>query len=383
MQEKLDNNQDIKENQSVQNEHFIIQVAEITEQPPKHKEQDVKFSLEEIEKTWTKYKLNQILDGIVVMKREDGVIFNIGGKSDGFIPKEDFDNFDTTKVGDRFKVIITNMKNEEGLLEASKKKADALLIGTMQAKELKLGSNFSFVVTKIVNDGLISRLGEYSVFIPNAEITNKPYKNKNSFLNKHLEALVIEINNNDKTIIASCKMFLDRQQLSNEKAFWNSIFTNKLVEGKVERIVPFGAFVNVNGISCLCHISDISYEKIKSADEVLKIGENYVFRVVNVDRENQKVSLSYKATQPSPKSVLIQQIKPQQKYIGEVIKFFPFGAIIKLENGVEGLLHINDATNLTGINIYEIVKMGEKVEVLVKSVDTDKNKISFELEIKS
>lgn len=346
------------------------------------KQEDTKFTLEEIEKTWTKYKLNQVLDGVVVLKREDGVIFNIGGKSDAFIEKADFDNYDNVQVGDRFKVIIINMKNEEGLMVASKKRADGIIIGTMQAKELKLGSTFSFVVTKIINDGLLSKLGEYSVFVPNEEISNRPYKTKQIFLNKHLEALVTEIDQNNKSIIASCKMLIERQQLSAEKAFWNSIFVNKLVEGKVEKIMSFGAFVNVNGIRCLCPISQISYEKISKPDDVLKLNQNYIFRVIDVDRESKKVSLSYKVLQKSPKESLLEHIQVGQKHIGEVVKFLSFGAIVKLENGAEGLLHITDATNLMGVNIYEIVKMGEKIEVVVKNVDKEKLRLSFELEIK-
>lgn len=349
----------------------------------KQNSDDVKFSLDTISKTWTTYRLNQILDGVVVLKREDGVIFNIGGKSDAFIPASEFDDFQMCQVGDRFKVIITSMKNEEGLLEASKRRADALIIGTLQAKELKLGSSFSFVATKVVPDGLQSRLGEYTVFVPNDEISNRPYKSKNIFLNKRMEALVTEIDNNKKSIICSCKMLAERQKVSAEKAFWNSVFVNKLVEGKVEKIVPYGAFVNVNGISCLCHISEISYNHIKSADEVLKLGQTYVFKVKDIDRENQKVGLSFKALQQSPKALLLDEIHDGEKYIGEVIKFLPFGAVLRLENGAEGLLHIKDATNLMGVNIYEIVKMGEKVEVVVKNVDKQKNRLSFELEIKS
>ena len=344
--------------------------------------QDEKFNLEAIDKTWTQYKLNQVLDGIVVLKRDDGVIFNIGGKSDAFINIDEFDDFDLVQVGDRFKVVITAMKNEEGLMEASKKQADALIIGTLQAKELKLGSTFSFVVTKIVPDGLCSKLGQFSVFVPNEEISNKQFKSKNSFLNKHLNALVTEINHDSKSIIASCKMLQERQQLSAEKAFWNSIFVNKLAEGKVEKIMPFGAFVNVNGVTCLCPISQISYQKIDNPEQVLKIGQNYVFRVIEVDREAKKVTLSYKVLQKNPKQSLLEGLVEGQTYAGTVIKFLPFGAIIKLENGAEGLLHINDATNLTGVNIYEIVKMNQTLDVKVKSIDKEKSRLSFELDLK-
>lgn len=344
---------------------------------------DTKFSMDQIEKTFTKYKLNQMLDGVVVLKRQDGVIFNVGGKSDAFIAKEDFVDFDAVKVGERFKVILTSMKNEEGLLQASKRKADGLIIGTQQAKELKIGSTFSFVVTKILPEGIASKLGEYQVVVPEDQISTRPFRSKNVFLNKHLEGLVTDIDADQKIIVASCKMLAERQQLNAEKAFWNSVFVNKLVEGKVERIVPFGAFVNVNGITCLCHISDMSYQKIQSADEVLTVGNSYVFKVKSIDRDAQKVGLDYKSLQPNPKQILLQQLSVGQKCNAKVVRFLPFGAVLRLDNGLEGLLHIKDATNLMGVNIYEIVKIDEIVEVLVKSVDLEKNRLNFELEIKA
>lgn len=346
------------------------------------KENEMKFDLNSIDKTFTQYRLNQVLEGIVVLKREDGIIFNIGGKSDAFIPKNDFEDFNSIKIGERFSVIITKMKNEEGLIEASRSKAEGLIIGTLKAKELKLGSTFTFVVTKVVHDGLVSKLGEYKIIVPNDEISITNYKSPKSYLNKQLEGIVTSIDQERKEIVASVKMLDERTKYNNELAFWNSIFVNKLVEGTIEKIVPFGAFVNVNGVSCLCHISDVSYEKIKSADEILKLGQTYTFRVIKIDKEHKKVNLSYKVLQKSPKEELINKLKIGEKFLGEVTKILPFGAIIKLKNGLEGLLHISDATNLSGVNIYEICKLGENIEVLVKSTQPEKNRISFELEIK-
>ena len=344
--------------------------------------EEIKFNLDSIEKTFTQYRLNQILEGVVVLKREDGVIFNLGGKSDAFIPKDDFKDYENIKIGERFEVIITKMKNEEGLIEASRSKAQGIILGTQQAKELKLGSTFTFVVTKIISEGLLSKLGEYDIIIPNDEITSKPFKSKNYFLNKQYEAIVTEINEENKQIIASIKMLTDRIQYNNELAFWNSIFVNKLVEGKIEKVLPYGVFVNVNGVSCLCHISEISYNKISSPNEVLKLGETYTFRVIKVDRENKKVNISYKALQKSPKEKLVRELEIGKVVQGKVTKILPFGAILTLDNGLDGLLHISDATNLTGINIYEICKLGEEIQVKVKSTDPEKARVSFELEIK-
>lgn len=145
-------------------------------------------------------------------------------------------------------------------------------------------------MTKVIREGLMSKLGQYTIIIPNDEISSNNYKSPKSYLNKQLEGIVTSIDQEQKEIVASVKMLEERTQYNNELAFWNSIFVNKLVEGNVEKIVPFGAFVNVNGVSCLCHISDISYEKITSADEVLKLGQTYTFRVIKIDKENKKVN---------------------------------------------------------------------------------------------
>ncbi|MBO5345070.1 MAG: S1 RNA-binding domain-containing protein, partial [Clostridia bacterium] len=130
-----------------------------------------KFSLEAIERTFTNYKKGQMFDGVVVIKRENGCIFNIGGKNDAFLPAEEVDDYENLKIGDRFKVVIINSKNEDGMLEVSKSMADAQVIATQNANKLKLGSKFTFVVTSANSEGLFSKMGEYSIFVPAEEIS--------------------------------------------------------------------------------------------------------------------------------------------------------------------------------------------------------------------
>lgn len=340
---------------------------------------ETQFNLEEIDKSFQVYSAGKIVDGVIVLKREDGVIFNIGGKRDSFIPKEDFTNFENVKIGDRFKVCITNKKTEDGMIISSKSQADDIIIGSQTAEKIKLGTKFTFVVTSIKDGGLCSKLGEYEIYVPADEVSNKEIGYVGKLKNKQIEAIAIEINRENKTIIASVKMLAEQIEEQNQKAFWSSIFINKIVEGRVERIVPFGAFINVGGIDCLLHISDISYDKIKSADEILKLGEIRQFRVIKVDKENKKVSLGLKQLYENPKIQKLKELKVGNKYSGEVVKILAFGAIIKLEKGLEGLLHISDATTKNDARIYQIVKLGQILEVTVKSVDIEKGRCSFSL----
>lgn len=341
-------------------------------------EKDEKFDLEAIEKTFTYYKTGQMFDGVVVIKREDGCIFNIGGKNDAFLPKDEVDDYDGLKIGDRFKVVITNSKNEDGMLIVSKTKADNQIHATQNANKLKLGSKFTFVVSGEDRDGLHSKMGEFSIFVPMQEISSST-KDSRRAVGKQFEATVTEIDKDNKSIIASIKLLEDKIRETTETLFWNSIFINKIVKGKVKKNLDFGAIVDVDGVGCFVHISNLAYNHVDKVSDVLQEGQEYTFKVIEVDRENKKVSLSLKALIESPKLLAIKELHVGAIYKGVVVKILKFGAIVKLENGASGLLHIKNATSENNRQIYEIVKLDQKVEVEVLDKDEEEEKVSLKL----
>ncbi len=337
-----------------------------------------KFSLEAIERTFTKYQKGQMFDGVVVIKRPDGCIFNIGGKNDAFLPAGEVEDYQNLKIGDRFKVIILNSKNEDGMLEVSKTLADSQVLATQNAHKLKLGSKFTLVPTHTNEDGIFSKMGEYGIFVPNGEISVTTRDPKRA-VGKQFEAIVTEISREDKKIIASIKMLENQIKEKNETLFWSSIFINKLVTGRVKRILDYGAFVEVGGIDCFLHISNISHKRIAHPSEIIAEGEEMQFKVLEVDRENKKVSLTLKALQESPKALAIKEINVGQTYQGTVVKILKFGAIVAMENGASGLLHIKNATEANNKQIYEIVKLDQKVMVEVIDKNQEEERISFKL----
>lgn len=336
------------------------------------------FNLDIIDKTFTSYKKGQSFEGVVVLKREDGVIFNIGGKNDAFIPATDFEDYAGVKIGDRFAVVITNQKNEEGLIEASKSLADALKLANQNALSLRLGSKFSFVATGVGN-GLLSKMGDYKIVIPFDQVSEHYVKDFHKLVGKQMEAVVIEINKDEKTIIGSVKLLQEQVRVAIENNFWNSIFINKIVTGKVERIMPYGAFVSVDGFDCFLHISQMSYEKLEKVEDALNVGDVKQFKVIKVDRENKKVELSLKALLEDPKTTKIKELVVGEVYQAEVIKLLQFGAIVEVPNGATGLLHIANCTENKQRKIYELVKVGQKVEVTCIGKDEENKKASFRL----
>lgn len=336
------------------------------------------FDMAMIEKTFTSYKQGQMFDGVVLIKRDDGFIFNIGGKNDAFLPKEEVNDFENIKIGDRFKVIITNSRNEEGMIEVSKDRADNLILATQNANKLKLGSKFSFVVSDVSKEGLYSKMGEFNIFVPYSEISNST-KDIYKCVGKQFEGIVTELDKENKSIIASIKLLEDKIKETNELLFWNSIFINKIVRGKVVKNLTYGSIIDVGGVSCFIHISNLAYKHIENPSEILKEGEEYNFKVIEVDRVNKKVNLSFKALQESPKLIAIKELHKGAIYKGIVIKILQFGAIVKLENGASGLLHIKNATESNNKNIYEIVKLDQKVEVEVLDKNEEEERVSFKL----
>lgn len=336
------------------------------------------FNLDIIDKTFTSYKKGQSFEGVVVLKREDGVIFNIGGKNDAFIPATDFEDYAGVKIGDRFAVVITNQKNEEGLIEASKSLADALKLANQNALSLRLGSKFSFVATGVGN-GLLSKMGDYKIVIPFDQVSEHYVKDFHKLVGKQMEAVVTEINKDEKTIIGSVKLLQEQVRVAIENNFWNSIFINKIVTGKVERIMPYGAFVSVDGFDCFLHISQMSYEKLEKVEDALNVGDVKQFKVIKVDRENKKVELSLKALLEDPKTTKIKELVVGEVYQAEVIKLLQFGAIVEVPNGATGLLHIANCTENKQRKIYELVKVGQKVEVTCIGKDEENKKVSFRL----
>ena len=337
------------------------------------------FNLDLIDKTFTTYKKGQTFEGVVVLKRADGVIFNIGGKNDAFIPASDFDSFDDVKIGDRFSVIITKQKNEEGLIEASMRLARDLKIANQNAESLRLGSKFTFVVTSVNNAGLHSKMGDYSVFVPAGDASMRYVRDLKSFVGKQVEVIVTEIDHEKKDIVASAKLLQEQVKVATENNFWNSIFVNKVVTGKVKKIMPYGAFVEVDGVDCFLHISNISYDRLENVGDAIKEGESYSFKVVSLDRENKKVDLSLKALLSDPKIERVKALVIGEVYPCKVVKLLRFGAIIKAPNGATGLLHIQNCTENKTKNIYELVKVDDEVEAVVIDKDEEEGKVSFRL----
>ena len=337
---------------------------------------------EMFESTFTNYSKGKILKGKVVAINSLGIVLNIGGKKDGFIENNQIsaEELASVKVGDEISaVVLDSVSGENGCISMSKIKADYTIKSDGVIANVKEGDEIEILIEAAVRGGLVSKLGSFKVFVPMSQISIRFIKDLEVYVGKQFKATVTEINHLEKSVTASMKQSAEREKNRVESSFWDSIFTNKIVEGKVKRFTAFGAFVDVDGFDCLAHISDLSYDKIENPADVLELDKTYNFKVLSIDKETKRVSLGYKQLMAHPHAELIKKYEVGQVVKAKVVKLFPFGALLEVEKNVEGLLHLSEASHIYIKNITEVANVGDELEVKIISIDLESRKISFSL----
>jgi 4-hydroxy-3-methylbut-2-enyl diphosphate reductase len=330
------------------------------------------------------YRAGSRVKATVVSADEKGVIVKIGGKNDGFIKPEeavaegayDPQNF---AVGAEFFVIIKGLKESDtGCIPVSKKDVDEDGDDKI-VEEIRDGQEFSLTVKRVIEKGLLAKLGSYRVFIPQSQVSINFIRDLKPFEGKKLRLSVLSIDDEKKNIVASQKKVLEGEKKVVEDAFFDAHAVNDIVTGKVMRITPFGAFVDVKGFDCLAHISDLSWNKAAKAEDVLTIGNEYDFVVLKIEREKSRVSLGYKQLTTHPFEDAISKYPLGSTVSGKVVRLSPFGAFVEIEKGLDGLVHISEASHDYVKNIADVLKAGDEISAVITKIDIENHKVSLSI----
>ena len=265
---------------------------------------------------------------------------------------------------------IKQIKEEEAMLE-----------------DIKAGKEFSLECTGFNKGGLTGELGTYKVFVPAREIRTSFVKDLEQYKGKKLRLRLIEIKTEGrKEIIASQRVIIEEERAAKEAAraakeaeFFASINVDDVVEGKVERITNFGAFVSVNGFDCLAHISDLSWTGVKSVSDVLEIGKKYEFKVLKVDAEAKKVSIGYKQLQAQPWDLAAEKYAEGDVIHGKVVRIVPFGAFVEVEKGIDGLVHVSQISHEFLENPTTALTIGQEIDAKILKLDPAEKKMTLSI----
>lgn len=337
-----------------------------------------------------KYTPGKKVVGTVLSADEKGIHIALGGKKDGFVAKEDASldgeyNPDDFKNGDEIEAIILSQSKEN--VSLSKKLVDQRRIENEEAEKALNNGIFELVMTEVVKGGLRGRMGSYTVFVPASQIRIGYVKNLEDYKGKKLRLVQMppkakegeedKPQKKSRYIFASQRMVLEAEKKEKEDAFWNSIHVHDIVVGKVKRFTQIGAFVNVKGYDCLCHISEISWNTINDASTVLTLNESYDFVVLKMDRESGKISLGYKQLQKKPYEIAAEKFPVGTVVKGKVARIKPYGAFVQIDEGVDGLVHVSQIAHNWVKDATEVFQVGQEIEA--KIISFDENRITLSM----
>ncbi|MFC1809503.1 S1 RNA-binding domain-containing protein, partial [Candidatus Omnitrophota bacterium] len=331
------------------------------------------------EESFKTYTEGAVVDGKIVAIREKEVLVDIGYKSEGIVPLQEFSDPTALNVGDVVPVLFENAEDESGMIVISKRKADRIRCWDDIISNYSEGSEIAGKIFKKVRGGFMVDIGMES-FLPASLVDIKPTRNLDQFLGLTTNFKIAKINYKRKNIVLSRKACLEEERKEARTKILDDIEVNQVLMGKVKNITDFGAFVDLGGVDGLLHITDMSWGRVSHPSEIVSIGDDIEVMVIAYDDKTQRVSLGLKQKESNPWEDADSKYPVNAKVKGRVVNILPYGAFIELEKGIEGLVHISELSWTKRItHPSEMLSIGDDVEAIILSIDKDAKKIALGL----
>lgn len=337
-----------------------------------------------IEATVLEFKEGDIVEGTVVSVDADGAMVDIGYKSEGLIPtrelsiRNNVDPNDAVKVDDRVEAVVLNKEDDEGRLILSKKRAMYERAWGRIQEVAKEGGTVEGTVIEVVKGGLIVDIGLRG-FLPASLVDLRRVRDLDPFIGDTITAKVIELDRARNNVVLSRRAYLEEAQAEERNAFLDGLAEGEVREGVVSSVVNFGAFVDLGGMDGLVHVSELSWQHVNHPGELVKVGDKVTVKVLEVDRERERISLSIRQTSDDPWDVFARDHEVGDVVDGVVTKTVPFGAFISVSDGVEGLVHVSEiATHRVESPELEL-SIGQTVKVKITEKEDERRRISLSI----
>ncbi|WP_265446742.1 30S ribosomal protein S1 [Flexivirga meconopsidis] len=337
-----------------------------------------------IDATIKHFNDGDIVEGVIVKVDRDEVLLDIGYKTEGVIPsrelsiKHDVDPNEVVAVGDDVEALVLQKEDKEGRLILSKKRAQyERAWGTIEQIKEDDGVVTGTVI-EVVKGGLILDIGLRG-FLPASLVEMRRVRDLQPYVGKEIEAKIIELDKNRNNVVLSRRAWLEQTQSEVRTTFLKELQKGQVRTGVVSSIVNFGAFVDLGGVDGLVHVSELSWKHIDHPSEVVEVGDEVTVEVLDVDMDRERVSLSLKATQEDPWQHFARTHAIGQVVPGKVTKLVPFGAFVRVEDGIEGLVHISELAERHVELPEQVVQVGQEIFVKVIDIDLERRRISLSL----
>src|SRR6266699_6073771 len=325
------------------------------------------------------FREGSIIKGQILEVRPREVLVDVGYKWEGVIPRAEFDDLESLEVGDEVDVLLERLENEEGMVVLSKEKAAYRqnwnkIVGVFEGDGLIKGK-----VKSVVKGGLMVNIG-VEAFLPASQIDVVPPKDLQQFVGNTYDFKIVKINDERKNVVLSRREIIEQERAEKRSRFLETVKVGDTVKGTVKNLTDFGAFIDLDGMDGLLHITDMTWGRLTHPSELLKIGQDIDVVVLDINKEKERVSVGLKQTQRNPWDKIEERFPVGATVRGKVTNLVPYGAFVEIEEGVEGLIHVSDLSWTRKINHpSEILKKGDDVEAVVLDIDKVNQRISLGL----
>ena len=321
---------------------------------------------------------NQVLTGRVIGMNDKDILIDIGFKSEGLIDRSEFPQNALPQIGDQIEVYLEYLEDRNGNLVLSKEKADFMRRWRDIREFYEKEKIFTCKIIRRIKGGMIVDIDGLQGFLPGSQIDVRPIKDFDQYLDQDLEVRVVKLNEARKNIVVSHKVIIEDSLKEKREELLADMEIGQIMEGRVKNITDFGVFIDLGGIDGLLHITDLSWGRVNHPSEVVKLDETLSIKIIDYDKEKQRVSLGFKQLMPHPWENVEENYPIGSNVKGKIVSLTNYGAFVELEAGVEGLIHVSEMSWTRHIkNASEMYSIGEEIKAGVLSIDTDERKISL------
>ena len=325
------------------------------------------------------FREGSIVKGRILEIRPREVLVDVGYKSEGVIPLTEFEDIESLEVGDEVDVLLERLENEEGMVVLSKEKAAYRqnwnkIVGVFEGVGLIKGK-----VKSVVKGGLMVNIG-VEAFLPASQIDVVPPKDLQQFVGNTYDFKIVKLNDDRKNVVLSRREVIEQERSEKRQKFMEGVNVGDRVTGTVKNITDFGAFIDLDGMDGLLHVTDMTWGRLGHPSELLKVGQQLEVVVLDINKEKERVSLGLKQTQKNPWDQIEERFPAGQRINGKITNLVPYGAFVEIEEGVEGLIHVSELSWTKRImRPSDILSVGQEVEAVVLGVNKEEQKISLGL----
>lgn len=343
------------------------------------------MSMEVVDNSFRRIHRGEIITGEVIYVNENEVMVNINYKSDGIISRDELSNDpqanprEMFKQGDKIDVYVLKVDDGDGNVVLSYKRVTEVQVWDVLAEKFEAGEVLECKVVNPIKGGLSVLVEGLNAFMPASQVSLNYVEDFSAFKGQVLPCKIIDFDKSKRKLVVSKKVIDKLEHEKKVEELWSKISEGDIISGTVQRLTDFGAFVDIGGVDGLVHISDLSWNRVRKPSDVVKIGDVVETKILSIDREKNRISLGLKQTKEEPWTVFIRDNQVGDVVEGNIVSLLDFGAFVKLQCGVDGLLHVSQISTEHVEKPADVLKIGQTVRVKITEIDEEKRKISLSI----